>query len=123
MDNNNNVIERLTTFANWCVKAQLVKSRTDFERECNLSRGYILNSQLLGTTSVGSDTLANVHARFPFLSLTWLITGNGNMTATQENEKDYAYQELKNGFQKYQKIKKIVEEGTSKLPQKGKLET
>ncbi len=50
----------------------------NFERACGVANGY-LKKQTKGRGSIGSEILEKIVERYKDLSLTWLITGKGNM--------------------------------------------
>ncbi len=99
------VIERLIRFADWCKKGNLCRSRSDFERECGLSHNYLYNSMLNSKSSVGTDQIRSIYARFPMLNLTWVITGKGAMIShTPDIGYREAYEELKKKMDEIAKI-------------------
>lgn len=68
--------ERLMTF----IKSQGI-SRSEFERRCSLSNGYVNNIR----EGMGSDKVENVLRAFPLLNRSWLISGDGNMLLDSSN--------------------------------------
>ena len=68
--------ERLMTF----IKSQGI-SRSEFERRCSLSNGYVNNIR----EGMGSDKVENVLRAFPLLNRSWLINGDGNMLLDSSN--------------------------------------
>lgn len=62
------------------IKSQGI-SRSEFERRCSLSNGYVNNIR----EGMGSDKVENVLRAFPLLNRSWLISGDGNMLLDSSN--------------------------------------
>lgn len=100
------VIDRLLKFAEWAKKGGMVKSRKDFERICGLSNNYLYNTTINTKSSVGTDHLVKIHAKFPQLNLVWVITGKGAMlTNTPDEGFREAYETM---VKKVAELKKMI---------------
>lgn len=67
------IIDRLLSYL-----SQKKITAYSFERNCKVANGY-LKKQHKGKGSIGSDILERIHQNYADLSLTWLITGEGDM--------------------------------------------
>ena len=101
MKEKDRAIDRLVDFYEFCKKIGWVKSRTEFENRCNLSHNYLYNSCFNVKSTVGCEQVRKIHAAFPELNLTWVITGKGTMLTEVPDE---GYREA------YLNLKKIIKE-------------
>lgn len=76
-------IDRLKEFAEYLKKTRKVQNMGEFEANCGLAKKYIANS-ILQNGNIRADTLSLIYNAYPFLNLTWLITGEGTMTMDGE---------------------------------------
>lgn len=56
-------------------------ANSKFEKECNLSNGYINNLK----DNIGASKLESILKRYPELNINWLIYGEGSMIRKEEN--------------------------------------
>lgn len=77
-------IDRLKEFAEHLKKTHKVQNMGEFEANCGLAKKYISNS-ILQNGNIRADTLSLIYNAYPFLNLTWLITGEGNMINQPSN--------------------------------------
>lgn len=76
MADNQTVKDRIFLF----IKNAGIK-KTEFERKCNLSNGY-LNAMRSG---LGVEKLESVLSAYPDLNRVWLLTGEGEMLRDEKN--------------------------------------
>lgn len=67
--------ERLIAF----IKAMGLKN-AEFERMCNLSNGFVQNTN----DKIRKSSLNQISATFPLLNMDWVISGNGEMMLPEE---------------------------------------
>ena len=80
-----------------------------FERTCQVANGY-LKKQQKGKGSIGSDILEKIYKQYVDLSLTWLISGYGEMLDMRgEQDMINLLQEDKHYFSKDERIKILSE--------------
>jgi hypothetical protein len=77
-----------------------------FEKTCNLANGY-LKKQLKGRGAIGSDILEKIYNNYFDLSLTWLVSGNGDMIG--QNEGNSFVKENNPPYTKDEKIRFLTE--------------
>ena len=58
-----------------------------FERACGIANGY-LKKQMKGKGTVGSEILEKIIDQYKDLSLTWLLTGKGEMIVASNYNKE-----------------------------------
>lgn len=122
MKNKAQVIDRLLMFVEWAKEGGLVRSRTDFEKQCGLSKNYLYNTQLLTKSSIGTDKLEMIYKEFPMINLVWVITGKGAMiTSKPDNGYKNAYTELQKQLKLLQKqLDEIIKSNTKTIPMREK---
>lgn len=67
------VIDRIFEYMKYCRL-----SAYNFEKTCGIANGY-LKKQAKGKGTIGSEILEKILDKYRDLSLSWLITGKGNM--------------------------------------------
>lgn len=57
-----------------------MKTLNEFEVTCGLGMKYLSNTLQSPKGSVGAEVLEKVYRQFPTINLTWVVTGEGEMT-------------------------------------------
>lgn len=81
-------------------------SARQFDLSIGASNGYTLRMQK-NHASVGSDIIANIVKVYPQLNIVWLITGEGEMLKTEEEELILDFEKLPK--EKQSEIEQIIE--------------
>lgn len=76
---NQRSIDRLYAFAQWLKQNGYVKTFVQFESACGLAKNYLTNTLQSPKGSVGADIIRSAYLSFPFLNITWVVTGEGEM--------------------------------------------
>ncbi|MDG1572979.1 hypothetical protein OZ410_11680 [Robiginitalea sp. M366] len=94
-------IDRLIEFINY---AGL--SARQFDISIGASNGYTLRMHK-NRASIGSDVIENIIRTYPDLNVVWLLTGDGKMLKSQEEEDILDFDQLP--ARKQQEIERIIE--------------
>ncbi|MDH6354679.1 hypothetical protein M2132_001008 [Dysgonomonas sp. PH5-45] len=78
-------IERLIDFIDY-LKSDRRGGRTNFERTVGISEGYITNA-LKKKASIGTEVISKIGVAYPELNVNWLLTGEGQMLKTKDNNR------------------------------------
>lgn len=86
MEKKERPIDRIREFIDWLIAKKIVRSIAQFEVLCGMSKRYIQNMEATDKGNVGVDTVATIYDAFPQVSLKWLVTGNGAMFSSKNEE-------------------------------------
>lgn len=76
------IVERLELFIEHLVSEKRVTSVAHFEKVCDIYRGYVSN-QKRSKGFLDGEQMQKIKAVYPELNLNWLVTGVGEMVASE----------------------------------------
>lgn len=79
-----------------------------FERKCRLANGYLKKQAKSKKGAIGSETIEKITAQYKDLSLTWLLTGKGNMTTDKYSRIDEPDHSIEEPAASYSSDKHII---------------
>lgn len=103
------VSQRFTQVVKYLIDSRTIKNQAELTQILSLSKGYV--SQLVnGQREPSGEVVSKLANHFPIINEGWILTGNGNMLISSEDQPENPVEEKPETVSQIDKLIAIVDE-------------